>query len=168
MSRVLRRSLRRVVTREELWNGNREHWSNLCSCNPEKSIIAWSATRHRVSRQRYAEAEQDPRWARLRFVRLRSQRDADAFLGRSGGPRRRRGCREEENMDLELGGKIVLITGGTDGLGLALATELAIEGAAVSGVRGATRSDCKRPRGSSRRWVATSWRNALTCRPRLI
>ena len=35
-------------------------------------------------------------------------------------------------MDLELGGKIALITGGTDGLGLALATELAREGAAVA------------------------------------
>jgi NAD(P)-dependent dehydrogenase (short-subunit alcohol dehydrogenase family) len=34
-------------------------------------------------------------------------------------------------MDLELAGKAVLITGGTDGLGLALAEHLAAEGAAV-------------------------------------
>jgi NAD(P)-dependent dehydrogenase (short-subunit alcohol dehydrogenase family) len=35
-------------------------------------------------------------------------------------------------MDLELAGKTVLITGGTDGLGLALASQLASEGAAVA------------------------------------
>lgn len=35
-------------------------------------------------------------------------------------------------MDLELAGKAVLITGGTDGLGLALATQLATEGVAVA------------------------------------
>ncbi len=34
-------------------------------------------------------------------------------------------------MELELEGKVVLITGGTDGLGLALASQLASEGAAV-------------------------------------
>ncbi len=38
-------------------------------------------------------------------------------------------------MDLEFGGKVVLITGGTDGLGLALATQLATEGAAVARLR---------------------------------
>jgi NAD(P)-dependent dehydrogenase (short-subunit alcohol dehydrogenase family) len=35
-------------------------------------------------------------------------------------------------MDLELAGKTVLITGGTDGLGLALASQLASEGAVVA------------------------------------
>jgi adenylate kinase family enzyme len=80
MARTIRRTVRRVVTREELWNGNREPWSNLCSVDPEKSIIAWAATRHRVYRERYGAAEHDPRWARLQFVRLRSQQEADAFL----------------------------------------------------------------------------------------
>ena len=80
MARTVRRTVRRTVTRQELWNGNKEPWSNLFSFNPEKSIIAWAATRHRVYRQRYGEAEHDPRWAGLRFVRLRSQRETDAFL----------------------------------------------------------------------------------------
>ena len=53
MARTIRRTVRRTVTRQELWNGNREPWSNLYSFNPEKSIIAWAATRHRVYRQRY-------------------------------------------------------------------------------------------------------------------
>jgi adenylate kinase family enzyme len=80
MARTIRRTVRRVVTRQVLWNGNREPWSNLCSWKPEKSIIAWAATRHAVYRQRYGDAERDPRWAGLDFVRLRSQCEADAFL----------------------------------------------------------------------------------------
>ncbi len=35
-------------------------------------------------------------------------------------------------MDLELAGKVVLVTGGSDGLGLALAAQLAAEGASVA------------------------------------
>lgn len=80
MARTVGRTLRRVVTREELWNGNKEPLSNLWSLKPEKSIIAWTATRHRVYRRRYREAEGDPRWAGLHFVRLGSQAEADAFL----------------------------------------------------------------------------------------
>jgi adenylate kinase family enzyme len=80
LARTIRRTVRRVVTREELWNGNREPLSNLWSFKPEKSIIAWTATRHRVYRRRYREAEIDPQWLDLHFVRLRSQAEADAFL----------------------------------------------------------------------------------------
>ena len=80
MSRTIRRTVRRTLTRQELWNGNREPLSNLWPFNPEKSIIAWTATRHGVYRRRYSEAERDQRWAHLRFVRLRSQAEADGFL----------------------------------------------------------------------------------------
>jgi len=80
MSRAIRRTVRRTITREELWNGNREPLSNLYSLKPEKSIIAWAAVRHKVYRRRFSEAEHDPRWASLRFVRLRSQSEADAFV----------------------------------------------------------------------------------------
>jgi adenylate kinase family enzyme len=82
MARTVRRTVRRAVTRQELWNGNRESWSDLFSWKPEKSMIAWSATRHKVYRRRYGAAEHDPRWAALDFVHLCSQREADAFLDR--------------------------------------------------------------------------------------
>ena len=88
MARTVRRTVRRVISREELWNGNKEPFSNLWSFNPENSIIAWSATRHGVYRRRYAEAERDPQWARLRFVRLRSPSEADAFLAGITAPAR--------------------------------------------------------------------------------
>lgn len=83
MARVVRRTLRRVVLRTELWNGNREPWSNLYSLDPQKSIIAWTATRHAACRQRYGAASTDPRWARLEFVRLGTNRDVRALLQRA-------------------------------------------------------------------------------------
>jgi adenylate kinase family enzyme len=82
LARTVRRTVRRAVTRQELWNGNTEPWSNLWSLKPERSIIAWTATRHGIYRRRYEDAEHDPRWAGLDFVRLRTQKEADAFLAR--------------------------------------------------------------------------------------
>jgi adenylate kinase family enzyme len=80
MARTIRRTLRRTITREELWNGNREPWTNLWSINPQRSIIAWTATRHRAYRQRYAAAESDPQWSGVTFVRLRSSASVEQFL----------------------------------------------------------------------------------------
>jgi len=80
--RVIRRTVRRVVTRERLWNNNREPISNLYRLDPEKSIIAWTWVKHPEYIQRYAAAIQDPEWQHLRFVRLRSAREIAGFLTR--------------------------------------------------------------------------------------
>lgn len=42
--RLVRRTLKRIVSREELWNGNREPLRNLWAWDPDKSIICWSWT----------------------------------------------------------------------------------------------------------------------------
>ena len=55
-SRVVRRTFRRAITREELWNGNREPVSGLFRWNPELSIIRWSWTTYGKKRADY-EAE---------------------------------------------------------------------------------------------------------------
>ncbi len=78
--RVVRRTLRRVVRREELWNGNREPWRNLYAWDPEKNVIRWSWTRHSLNRERYRRAAQDPAHAHLDFVVLTTPAEVDRFL----------------------------------------------------------------------------------------
>ncbi len=84
MGRVTARTLRRGVTRQELWNGNREQLRNLLSRDPERSIVLWTLTRHRKYHERYAAAAAaaaaDPDLARLRFVRLGSAAEVRRFL----------------------------------------------------------------------------------------
>jgi len=79
MRRVTMRTVRRVVTRQELWNGNREPLSNLYRWDPERNIIRWAWVKHAASHDRYAAAMEDPRQAHLRFIRLRSAAEVDAF-----------------------------------------------------------------------------------------
>lgn len=55
MRRVVMRTLRRVVRREELWNGNRERPTNLLRWDPEESIIRWAWTSYGRVRERYRE-----------------------------------------------------------------------------------------------------------------
>jgi adenylate kinase family enzyme len=84
MRRIIWRTIRRVISRAELWNGNREPWQNLIRGNPEESVIAWAWHKHAVYRQRYAAAALDPAWAHGRFIRVTSRRDVRALLDRAG------------------------------------------------------------------------------------
>lgn len=81
MWQVISRTARRAATREELWNGNREPLRNFLSLVPEESVIAWAWTRHRIYRERYELAMQHPDWSHLRFIRLRSRREASRLIG---------------------------------------------------------------------------------------
>lgn len=83
---IVRRTLRRVIRREELWNGNRERWSNLFDPRPEQNVILWSWTRHPKYVAQMQAALIDPRWSHLRFVRLRSRDEAATWL--AGLPKR--------------------------------------------------------------------------------
>lgn len=80
MRQILWRTLRRVATREELWNGNRERWQNFFSWDPEQSVISWAWHKHAQDRARYAQAAADPANSHLRFAQLTSRRDVDRFL----------------------------------------------------------------------------------------
>lgn len=80
MRQVIWRTLRRAVTRAELWNGNREPARNFFRLTPEESIIAWAWTRHHVYRQRYLKAQSDPANAHLTFIRLRTPAEAAVLI----------------------------------------------------------------------------------------
>ncbi len=45
MRRVAIRTIRRALTREELWNGNREPLTNFYRWDPERNIIRWAGSR---------------------------------------------------------------------------------------------------------------------------
>jgi adenylate kinase family enzyme len=80
MRRIVLRTVRRAVTRERLWNGNREPLSNLYRLDPEKSIIGWAWVKHPEYGERYGAALAAAAYAHLHFVRLRSPREVRAFL----------------------------------------------------------------------------------------
>lgn len=80
MRQIIWRTLRRAVTREELWNGNREPALNFLSRNPEKSVIAWAWHKHAEYRARYSTAASDPKNSHITFVQLKDRADALRFV----------------------------------------------------------------------------------------
>lgn len=84
MRQVVVRTLTRVVTGEELWNGNREDWRNLFRPRPEENIILWAWTRHGPTRQKYERHMAAGTWSGSTLIRLRSRRQVDEFLAGTG------------------------------------------------------------------------------------
>ena len=76
LRRVVARTLRRGLTRQELWHGNRERPAGWIRWTPERNIVRWAWTQHPVTRERMQRriAAGEP------VVRLAGQRDVDAWL----------------------------------------------------------------------------------------
>lgn len=84
MSRVIRRTLKRTLTRERLWNGLTEPFSNLYKRDPYENIIVWAWTRFERVRERYEEASADGSWAHATVHRLRTPGEARRFVAALG------------------------------------------------------------------------------------
>lgn len=75
MWRVITRTVRRAITREELWHGNRERARTWFSLDPAENIVLWSWTHYDAIRERYL-----PRVGQPGFVRLAGRREARCWL----------------------------------------------------------------------------------------
>jgi adenylate kinase family enzyme len=89
MRQVIGRTVRRIVGRTTLWNGNREPLRNLWSWDPNTSIIRWAWTQHAKYQQRYGSAMESAACEHLTFVRLTSHTAADAWLKELGATTQR-------------------------------------------------------------------------------
>jgi adenylate kinase family enzyme len=88
LPRLVHRTARRIVRREELWNGNREELRFVF--DPRYSVI-YFALRHHGRRRRAYPKE----LARFPVVRLRTTREVDDFLSRAArGTSARRSTRQ--------------------------------------------------------------------------
>ena len=78
MRQLTRRTLKRGLGRETLWNGNRERlWAQFAS---RDSIFLWALRTHWKRRREYGMLLADPRYAQLERVRLRSPKEMRAWL----------------------------------------------------------------------------------------
>ena len=85
MWRLLKRSVRRSVTREEVWGGNRESLVNLVSRDPNRNVLLWSWRNHPQYQQVYEGYAAGEFWSRATVHRLRTRSDVADFRDNVSG-----------------------------------------------------------------------------------
>jgi hypothetical protein len=78
MSRVLRRTFQRIITQQQVCNGNRE--SLLKAFFSKDSILLWVLQTYGKNRQKYPLLFQQPEYAHINIVHLRSPQAAQYWL----------------------------------------------------------------------------------------
>ena len=78
MGRLITRTLRRVITREVLWNDNHETWR--AAFFSRNSLFLWAIQTHARRRRNTLQRLQDPAYQHLTVIRLRSPRTTRAWL----------------------------------------------------------------------------------------
>lgn len=72
------RALERIITQEELWDGNRETWRG--QFLSRDSLFVWALTSHPRHSREYPALLAQPEYAHLALIRLRSPRAARDWL----------------------------------------------------------------------------------------
>lgn len=85
LMRLTRRTLRRIVRGEELWNGNRESFAS--QFLSRDSLYLWALQSHPRHRREYPALLAKPEYAHLTVARLRSPRLTARWLHEMCGPR---------------------------------------------------------------------------------
>lgn len=81
MWRVVRRTVTRLVRRQELWNGNRETLRNILAFHDEdRSILRWAWSAHAGKRADIRASLVDERWSHITFHVVHRPRDAQRIL----------------------------------------------------------------------------------------
>ena len=78
LRQLLARTLRRTITQQELWSGNRENFAN--AFLSRDSILVWALKTYRAKRRDYPRRLAAPENAHLTVIRLRSPRQTRRWL----------------------------------------------------------------------------------------
>ena len=87
-ARLTRRTLRRAITREVLWNGNREDFWPHLKLWSEESLYHWLFKTYRQRRRELPILFSRPECAHLTVIRLASPRGTEDWLARMVATRR--------------------------------------------------------------------------------
>jgi adenylate kinase family enzyme len=83
--RLFRRTIKRLITHEALWEyQNRESWR--AQFLSRDSLFLWALKSYRKHHRTYPNAFQQPEYAHLRVIRLRSPQSADQWLAKFVAP----------------------------------------------------------------------------------
>lgn len=86
MMRLIKRTIRRTVFRQTLWNGNRESFRKILKFrDPHTSIIAWAWTQHYVYKEKFLKLSQSDGLKDKHFYFVRNKKDVDKILTIAGG-----------------------------------------------------------------------------------
>lgn len=80
LCQAILRTLKRSMTRQELWPGTANRESLYRSFFRRDSIVLWTITSYGTVKKRYLEAMANPEWKHLTFIRLRNHRETEEFL----------------------------------------------------------------------------------------
>jgi len=80
MWRVLKRTVRRIITQEELWSGNKETFKK--SFLEKDSIVLWAWNTYRKRKEQYSAMVEENPYKIREFIIIKSPKEANTLLKR--------------------------------------------------------------------------------------